>query len=1111
MKSATAIMVPSRNTTRRLLAGIITCVALVFPATAATTPAAKAPATATPANKSVSLAVKASDKSVDVFVPSGCTSVLVEVRMRNSTRWVRWSSANLSGKPTLLKVARAYSSQIVEWRATGQINQDKAFAFSQKNKFPDRFYQGSRAFTKAPALGYKPAGTPTIANAPLTTATIRLTSSSSVASSQVKNSTVAVADSTAPTNTSQSTPVVEADIWKTDGNTVYFFNQLRGLQVLDISNPSNPVLNASLRMPAIGHDLYLLPESVSGQRDLVLLTSDPDGSYNTTSIVVVRVSGNTVQEVSRTNLKGSLADSRMAGGRLFVVTTDWKLYGDSAYNTLLSEVFVSEDGMQSPGAVHQIASNAYSAVISAGTDWLSVASTSYMDGGYHSQITLFELDDSGAACLTQKAIPTSGCIYDKHNVSYQNGTLTAVSFSWSNGAAWRPVSILENFTPSGTKLASLEIKPGETLRATRFIDGKVYVVTAETTDPLWIVDISDPKAPSITGSVEVPGFSTYIEPMGDSGQFLFTIGMDGGKVAASLFNVADATNPSLIDRVFINENQWGYSEAVYDDKALKVLPEEGLALIPFSASFWSPVLSKSEKTSFVRLVDISLENGGALKLRGRLNHDFAPRRATLVNGILTSISQKELITANIGDRDHPAVLADVALAWPVNQVIQSGEYLIQISDGSSAVWSGDKAAIRVSKASSESSVLTDIDLQDGIVQDAVLKSSKLYVLRKNWNPNSDCSLMACFIRRPSNIPTSAELALDIYDASALPSLKLLGTTSVSMGSTDTNCEISSLLWATDTLPLVITQIKPPVLYYYMYDAPMTFDPAKNVAVRNVQPAAIPTSANRNFKPQPAYVRAFDVSNPAAPAALKAYPLATTTTTLVSGCAAGDGLLVFGYGLNPSPWNALKWRAATEAPQSYDNRLGVLDFANPKAPVLRTPVSLPGRLLALGEISRSGFLAYTESIQTDTEVPVRQLQASLVDELQASLFSVTTIGNDALLAIDGRTVYVADSLKMTRMFLDDSANFSQTGSAATLEWAPWELLARGQSVLGTNGSQVVRVSWPGLLPLLERWKVREWFPLSRITIGMDRAIYAPVGDYGVNVLNTSNTTPAPSNK
>ena len=43
----------------------------------------------------------------------------------------------------------------------------------------------------------------------------------------------------------------EADIWKIDGSTVYFFNQLRGLQVLDLANPADPRLTASLRLPAV--------------------------------------------------------------------------------------------------------------------------------------------------------------------------------------------------------------------------------------------------------------------------------------------------------------------------------------------------------------------------------------------------------------------------------------------------------------------------------------------------------------------------------------------------------------------------------------------------------------------------------------------------------------------------------------------------------------------------------------------------------------------------------------------------------------------------------------------------------------------------------------------
>jgi len=45
-----------------------------------------------------------------------------------------------------------------------------------------------------------------------------------------------------------------------------------------------------------------------------------------------------------------------------------------------------------------------------------------------------------------------------------------------------------------------------------------------------------------------------------------------------------------------------------------------------------------------------------------------------------------------------------------------------------------------------------------------------------------------------------------------------------------------------------------------------------------------------------------------------------------------------------------------------------------------------------------------------------------------------------------------------------------------------------------------VSWPGLDAVVESWKVQQWFPVSRLMVGSNRTLYAPVGDYGVNVLS-----------
>jgi len=1081
----------------------------------------------------VQLPVKVSAKTISVNIPSGCTACQIEVRLKGAQKWVRWNTSVLNGKPSLLTLNAPRVAGPVEWRATGTINSDKAKAFAKKSKFSDAFYQGPRVFDKAPALGYVATTTSGYANGQnsgVPVSTVVRTTAGVVDSLKVANVTATATPTLTATNTTTTTSttsaqVDEPDIWKTEGNSVYFFNQLRGLQVLDVSDPSNPKLSAYLRQPSVGQDLYLLPEEVAGERLVVLLTRDFSSYLAQTNVVVVRVAGKTATEVSRTILDGWLADSRLLGNRLYVATSDW---GAQTAGTTLSEVLVATDGSQTVAAAHQVSGQASGALISAGADWMTVTTSDWRDWN-HSRVTLFKLDETGATVLTPNSIKTAGSVYDKFKVSFHQNTLTVVSAKIDTSNFWTPVSVLENFSVAGNTLATLEIKRGEQLRATRFVGEKLYVVTAEQIDPLWIIDLSDPAAPSVTGSVEVPGFSTYIEPMGDSGQFLFTIGYDSGKVAVSLFDVSDVSKPALKSRVFIEESGWGYSEATYDEKALKILPEDGLALIPFSAFFRGPVVfasttaanssataSTSEKTSFVRLVDIDLQNGGSLTLRGRLDHEFTPRRATLLNGILTSISQKELITANIDDRDNPAVLADVMIAWPVNQVIPSGDYLLQISDGSSALWSGDKAAVRISKGASENTIVNDIELGDGIVQDAVLRSSRLYVLRKNWNPNLSCMPYVRFMDGWSNSSTNAELGLDIYDASALPALPLLGRVSISTGSTATNCTISSLLWVTDSLPVVITQNNPAAYWRYprvVFNDAVAPPIASSVGamVSSVSPKAaalptaslampfMPTSAY-NIKPAPAMVRPIDVSNPSSPVALRPYPLATTLNTLVSTCAAGDGLLVFGYGQSPSPWRNAKWPAGIEVPQVYSHRLGVLDFANPQRPIQRIPVVLPGRLFALGEVSRSGFLAFTENVVEKTDGPVRQLQVSLVDETQASLCASTEVGVGAVLAAEGRTVMVADGQSVQRLMLDDTAQLVQTGGIAKLDWAPYELKIQGLTLLTSNGNEVLRVSWPGLDAVVESWKVQQWFPVSRLMVGSNRALYAPVGDYGVNVLS-----------
>ncbi|MEI6712747.1 MAG: beta-propeller domain-containing protein [Verrucomicrobiota bacterium] len=1038
-------------------------------------------------SNNISLGIQTSPQSITVGIPAGCTNCLVEVRLKGKKQWLRWRTFSLNGKPTSVSLTPPKDPIIAEWRASGSINSQRAKAFAKQQKFPEAFYQGTRQFAKTPAFGYQ--ATAASAQTALTRNTVETVTPLATATAGAKTN-----------DTAATTTTVEADIWKTDGSTVYFFNQLRGLQVLDLSDPAAPKLNATFRMPAIGQDLYLLPEQTPGERLLVLLTRDYRSGSSETDVVVVKVAGKTATEISRSSIKGWLADSRMAGNKLYTVTTDWNVAwaastkDTSESNTTLTETVIQADGTQTTQSNQTIAGLSSNALISSGNDWIAVT-TSNWSSWNKSSITLFQLSQAGATRLTPTPVSVNGSVYDKFKVSYDSQVLSAVSVRYENATwNWTPISTLENFDVSGNKLGSLEIIRGEQLFATRFTSGKLYAVTFKRIDPLWVIDLADQSAPKIKGHVEVPGFSTYIEPMGEKGEFLFTIGQDTGKVAASLFDVSDLANPTLKSRVLVDETNWGYSEATYDEKALKVLPDDGLALIPFTG-FRFPLqstlktnTSTTEKASFVRLVDINLANGGSLTVRGRLDHDFAPRRATLVNGILTSISQKELITANIDNRDKPSVLADVLLAWPVNQVVQSGEYVLQISDGSSAVWSGERAAIRISKNASDSTILTDVELGDGTVQEAVLKSNKLYVLRKNWNTNY------WFYARPlgaaSTTTDKSELVLDVYDTAALPNLPLLGSASIKLDSSETDCIISNLVWITETIPAVVTQNRP---WSYWGGPVMTLTAASATAKVATSLVAEPIPYRRQ-EITPAIVRAFDIGTPTAPVALASKKLENTTETMVSTVGAGEGLLIFGYGEKLTPYQQRLSNDYNDA-LSCIHRLGVLDFSNPAAPIQRTPVTIPGRLFAVGEVSRSGFLAYTESLTDAAGTDGRQVQVSLIDELAASLVVSTPVGNDARLAAEGRNLYVAEESGISRLTLTDSATLTKSATAKT-EWNPNELMVRGSSLLGTNGDRLMRVSWPGIEGVVETWQIRQWFQLSKLATGLDQTIYAPVGDYGM---------------
>ena len=67
-------------------------------------------------------------------------------------------------------------------------------------------------------------------------------------------------------------------------------------------------------------------------------------------------------------------------------------------------------------------------------------------------------------------------------------------------------------------------KLGEQLYASRFVGSRGYLVTYRLTDPLYVLDLSDPADPKVAGELQVSGYSDYLFPLTDT--LLLGVGKD---------------------------------------------------------------------------------------------------------------------------------------------------------------------------------------------------------------------------------------------------------------------------------------------------------------------------------------------------------------------------------------------------------------------------------------------------------------------------------------------------------------------------------------------------------------------------------------------------------
>jgi Beta propeller domain len=1004
------------------------------------------------------MTIASNKRSAEVTVPEGYSRVMM-MRLDPGRGWRHAMTRNVrAGKSVIALPPTPVQTQ---WRAVG-VFQAKA----TKRKFPAAFYRGKKSFdgTKAPS---------------------QFLLSNMMSASGIKGTEV---DGVAKP--------VEADIWKIDGTTVFFFNQLRGLQVMDLSQPADPRLLASMRIPAVGEDLYLLPSS-GAARDLLLLTRrDSSEGAAAARVRVVRFEKGELSILHEMDVTGYVSDSRMVGNQLILATSSWNYIGSGiTYNyqsrSILSQWTIPNDAAPIAGPVYELSGS--NPIIAAGSDWLAASVTPDLLWN-RSHVTVFSLGASGLTRLNAQPIQAAGSIRDSFKMQWKNNVLTTISERIDQVSSWRPVTVLQNFSVVGADvitpqvitdplLSSLELAAGESLFATRFAGDKAYIVTFLRTDPLWVVDLRDATKPVVSGHIEVPGWSTYLAPIGD---LLFSVGWESNTVAASLFDVSDPATPTLLRRINLGK-PGASSEATWDEKALKLIPEQGLAMIPLSYYDQTAGATKSQ----VQLLDVDVQNKD-LRLRGAIPHQFDARRSAVIEQAVVSISRRELVTADISDRDQPAILAEVALAWPVDMIVDAGNHLLHIESGQS--WGQNGPVVRVSPANDVEAVLAEMDLGEGMVRSAEIRDGKLFVLRDSGGS------YGWF--RPfylDGATASQKIYLDVYDATALPTLTLLGSSTVDV---DDGYRLSStgLLWPQAHRPsvLLFRQYIPwyysqPIVSLPVTTMPITVLPGISLVGSRLSKegsgSLVIAAREIPYSTGIPQVMAFDVSNPAAIAVSPPVNFGAAGTLLSEVATAGDGLIVVG-----ASDDGQYWYSGTAPRNGMLRSMHVIEVANSGSPIARPPIDLPGDLFAITELDRNGFLAWTRSWDGGK---ANTLEVSASDGYDAfAVASLPSEGSGAVTA-SRSSLFVTKDREVKRYELPASGRF-EPREAVSLPNNVQYLHVRNDVLIASSWNALSAVNVGQTTPTT--WQFPTWsLNVNSIRVAIDGDLLVPFGEYGAERL------------
>ena len=217
---------------------------------------------------------------------------------------------------------------------------------------------------------------------------------------------------------------------------------------------------------------------------------------------------------------------------------------------------------------------------------------------------------------------------DEHNGNFRIAT-TDSSGNWISDNSVNNLYILDKDL---NIIGTLEgLAKGERIYSVRFMGDRAYIVTFKQVDPLFVIDVSNPKDPKVLGELKIPGFSEYLHPYSEN--LIIGIGQDaettmeyygertlttGMKMA--LFDVTDPNNPKELFSTKIGD-RGTYSEVLNNHKAFLFSKEKDIISFPITVTQSTGGSVSYGRTTFQGAIVYGLDLEKGFVEKGRIAHE----------------------------------------------------------------------------------------------------------------------------------------------------------------------------------------------------------------------------------------------------------------------------------------------------------------------------------------------------------------------------------------------------------------------------------------------------------------------------------------------------------